>query len=271
MQNKIFLNDTITINQYVQVYIPTFKEVYENEDDYFLLAYHLTAMPFTRRAELWLNKIDYITLNFYDLFIQALYELKILSCGTDEEIIKLFGANKKRNANIFFMFFRGFNISDIQICMKTDNENGKKHYFIIDNLQRVIITENDMDKIAKAIRKILGEKRDDRKEDIGGASGRYVLDRAVTLLKRDLKKKAKNPRQYSVLESYLVTMVNNKDFKYNFETVMNIKYIEFTLSVKQILHNIHISNIAIGVYTGNVLSEKLSTKDQSCFVLEFDK
>ena len=66
-------------------------------------------------------------------------------------------------------------------------------------------------------------------------------------------------------------MVNNKDFKYNFETVMNIKYIEFTLSVKQILHNIHISNIAIGVYTGNVLSEKLSTKDQSCFVLEFDK
>ena len=128
-----------------------------------------------------------------------------------------------------------------------------------------------MDKIAVAIRKILGEKRDDRKEDIGGASGRYVLDRAVTLLKRDLKKKAKNPRQYSVLESYLVTMVNNKDFKYNFETVMNIKYIEFTLSVKQILHNIHISNIAIGVYTGNVLSEKLSTKDQSCFVLEFDK
>lgn len=82
-------------------------------------------MPFTRRAELWLNKIDYITLNFYDLFIQALYELKILSCGTDEEIIKLFGANKKRNTNIFSMFFRGFNISDIQICMTTDNENGK--------------------------------------------------------------------------------------------------------------------------------------------------
>ena len=91
MQNKIFLNDTITINQYVQVYIPTFKEVYENEDDYFLLAYHLTAMPFTRRAELWLNKIDYITLNFYDLFIQALYELKILSCGTDEEPCKTRG------------------------------------------------------------------------------------------------------------------------------------------------------------------------------------
>ena len=46
MQNKILLDNYIKINDYVELYIPTVREVYKNEDDYYLLSYHLTAMPF---------------------------------------------------------------------------------------------------------------------------------------------------------------------------------------------------------------------------------
>lgn len=66
-------------------------------------------------------------------------------------------------------------------------------------------------------------------------------------------------------------MVNNKDFKYNFETVMDISYVEFILSVKQILQNIHVANIDLGVYTGNILADKLPDKDRSYFALEVIK
>lgn len=118
MQNKIFLDNYIKINDYVELYIPTVREVYKNEDDYYLLSYHLTAMPFTRRAELWLNKIDYITLNFYDLFTYALYEMKVLASNDTQMITKMFGTHKKSNPNIGNLFFRGFDIkilkSDIQ-------------------------------------------------------------------------------------------------------------------------------------------------------------
>lgn len=66
-------------------------------------------------------------------------------------------------------------------------------------------------------------------------------------------------------------MVNNKDFKYNFETVMDMSYVEFILSVKQILQNIHVANIDLGVYTGNILADKLTDKDRSYFALEVIK
>lgn len=107
MQNKIFLDNYIKINDYVELYIPTVREVYKNEDDYYLLSYHLTAMPFTRRAELWLNKIDYITLNFYDLFTYALYEMKVLASNDTQMITKVFGTHKKSNPNIGNLFLEG--------------------------------------------------------------------------------------------------------------------------------------------------------------------
>ena len=187
-------------------------------------------------------------------------------CTQHEADLKLFiklPLNNKSSITVLEGDYRHFNDTLLKVAGSSAN--------IVSNKSVTNFDEADIDKTAEVLRKIIGEKKDNRKEDAKGASGRYVLERAVKVLKRKLKKEAECPRQYSIIESYIVTLVNNKDFKYNFETVMNIKYIEFTLSVKQILHNIHISNIAIGVYTGNVLSEKLSTKDQSCFVLEFDK
>lgn len=267
MQNKIFLDNYIKINDYVELYIPTVREVYKNEDDYYLLSYHLTAMPFTRRAELWLNKIDYITLNFYDLFTYALYEMKVLASNDTQMITKMFGTHKKSNPNIGNLFFRGFDIKNIEIRYTED-----KHYLVADSTnQHILFNETDIDKTAEVLRKIIGEKKDNRKEDVKGASGRYVLERAVKVLKRKLKKEAECPRQYSIIESYIVTLVNNKDFKYNFETVMDISYVEFILSVKQILQNIHVANIDLGVYTGNILADKLTDKDRSYFALEVIK
>lgn len=264
MQNKIFLTNYIKINNYVDVYIPTVGEVYENEDDYYLLSYHLTAMPFTRKAELWLNKIDYTTLNFYDLFTYALYEMKVIASKDREITKKMFGVNKKNNPNICRLFFRGFDIENVEIRYTDD-----KHYFVVDSTnQHVLFNESDIDKTAEILRKIIGEKKDNRKEDIGGASGRYVLERAVKVLKRKLKKEMQNPRQFSIIESYIVTLVNNKDFKYNYQTVMDISYIELILSVKQILQNIRVSNIDLGVYTGNIMVDKLTDADRSYFVLE---
>ena len=184
MQNKIFLDNYIKINDYVELYIPTVREVYKNEDDYYLLSYHLTAMPFTRRAELWLNKIDYITLNFYDLFTYALYEMKVLASNDTQMITKMFGTHKKSNPNIGNLFFRGFDIKNIEIRYTED-----KHYLVADSTnQHILFDETDIDKTAEVLRKIIGEKKDNRKEDTKGASGRYVLERAVKVLKRKLKK-----------------------------------------------------------------------------------
>ena len=122
-------------------------------------------------------------------------------------------------------------------------------------------------KIVK-IKTIIGTQKDKRKEDIGGASGRYVLERSVKVLKREIKKLQDHPRQYSYLESCLVTLVNTEKFPYNFETVMNVKYILFVLSLRQFVHTNSVDNINLGIYTGNIPMYKISNKDQNYFLLE---
>lgn len=52
---------------------------------------------------------------------------------------------------------------------------------------------------------------------------------------------------------------------------MDMSYVEFILSAKQILQNIHVANIDLGIYTGNILADKLTDKDRSYFALEVIK
>lgn len=264
MQNKLLHSQYIEITNKVKVAIPKFGDVYKCEVEYLTIAHHLTDMPFSRMAELWINKIDYSQITFYDLFVQAIYELQILCSENQERITMYFGDGQKRIKNLDKMFFYDLDIHDLLIAKNANDE-----FLIISKSSgEVVFTQDTMDKTADAIRKIIGEQKDLRKEDIGGASGRYVLDRAVKVYKRELQKQKMNPRQYSALESYIVAMVNMSDFKYDFESVMNISYVQFVLSLKQLMHIKHVENIALGIYTGNIDIEKIDKQCQNYFSLE---
>lgn len=264
MRSKILTDDYIKITDKVKVAIPLFKDVYEYEKEYFLIAHHLTDMPFTRMAELWLAKIDYVTITFYDLFIQALYELQILCTGTPEQVSQMFGVSFSPSPDLVSLFFVDLDVGNLVILK---HKNGS--FIVIDKLTHEVVFDEDIiDKTADALRKIIGTQKDKRKEDIGGASGRYVLERSVKVLKREIKKLQDHPRQYSYLESCLVTLVNTEKFPYNFETVMNVKYILFVLSLRQFVHTNSVDNINLGIYTGNIPMDKISNKDQNYFLLE---
>lgn len=264
MRSKILTDDYIKITDKVKVTIPLFKDVYEYEKEYFLIAHHLTDMPFTRMAELWLAKIDYATITFYDLFIQGLYELQVLCAGTPEQVSQMFGVSFSPSPSLIDLFFVDLDISNLVILKHKDGS-----FIVRDKITyEVIFDEEIMDKTADALRKIIGTQKDKRKEDIGGASGRYVLERSVKVLKREIKKMKDHPRQYSFLESSLVTLVNTEKFPYNFETVMNIKYILFVLSLRQFVHTNYVDNINLGIYTGTIIADKVSQRDQDYFALE---
>ena len=264
MRSKILTDDYIKITDKVKVAIPLFKDVYEYEKEYFLIAHHLTDMPFTRMAELWLAKIDYTTVTFYDLFIQGLYELKILCTGTPKQVSQMFGASFSPSPNLINLFFVDLDIRNLIILKHKDGS-----FVVRDGLtNEIVFNEEIMDNTAEVLRKVIGTQKDKRKEDIGGASGRYVLERSVKVLKREIKKMQDHPRQYSWLESCLVTLVNTEKFPYNFDTVMNVRYILFVLSLRQFIHTQNVDNMNLGIYTGTILADKISNKDQNYFLLE---
>lgn len=264
MRSKILTDNFIQITDKVKVAIPLFKDVYKYETEYLMIAHHLTDMPFTRMAELWLEKIDYTTITFYDLFIQGLYELQVLCTGTQEQINQTIGIGFSPSPELVDLFFVDMDIKNL-IILK--HQSGS--FIVKDKIsQEIIFDENIMDKVADALRIIIGAQKDNRKEDIGGASGRYVLERSVKVLKRELKKMKDHPRQYSWLESCTVTLVNTEKFPYDFETIKKVPYTLFILSLRQFLHTNYVDNINLGIYTGNISTDKISKTDQNYFLLE---
>ena len=215
----------------LSVRIPTVGEILEDEKSYYSLISSLTATPFQYMVQLDDMGIDFTTINDYQLF------LLIFPSFAKTDMSILFG-------NIDF--------SDIEVKTNTQNDSAILH----SEKNDIIIDELVYSEIVKAIRKINGLQRENRKPGNDEAK-----EFRINLERKKQKRNARKPYD-PYLEKMVVALVNRPEFKYNYEQVEDLSIYQFNKSFEQIKTSINFENTMIGVYAGTVDTSKL--KDKSC-------
>lgn len=211
--------------------IPTVGEVLKDEKTYFGLVSALTSVPYQYMVQLDDIGIDFTTITDYDLF------LMLFPIYTKGDTSLLFGE---------------LDMSDFDVYI--NHQNNKKVLFSPKN--DLTIDESTYLSLAAWVRKINLLKRLNTKSG-NDANTKYQIEKNRRKQKRRARKKYE-----SEFEKLVVALVNQKDFKYNYESIMDLSIYKFYQSFKQVQTNINFENTMRGIYAGTLDSTKL--KDKSC-------
>lgn len=238
MGNKSLLRaDSVEITDKLSLHIPTVGEILDNQDLYFNLVSIFTSTPFQYMVQLDDIHIDYTTITDYQMFL-IFFPLYV---GEDMSI--LFGDIDTSNFGVY-----------------TNQQNGTT--VIYNPTNDVIIDELVYNNIGNTLRKINHIKKVLSKPANENAR-KYLIEKERKRLKRLARERKKNGNDDSEFEKYIVALVNNKDFKYNYEEVENLSIYKFYQSLRQIQTNINFNNIMRGVYAGTVDASKIDKSSLS--------
>lgn len=239
------LDDKITIT------IPTLREIKGNglengrdddENDYYSVLQLFFTTPSDCIAPLHEMGIDFTTYTDYQLFL-LLYTI------TDKETIR----------KVSPLMFKNFNFADFEI-----SENKSTGQIVLYNsIDDVEINEFKYKWLSTIFCTVhLYTKR--RPIIPGNETAKnYIIERALAKAKFNKKKKTS-----SHLDSLILALVNNANFKYNFETVYNLTVYDFNASARQIMKKYQVDNLYHGIYSGCVDSSKI--KDSNLDWINFD-
>lgn len=230
--SSILFSKNIQVNKAISISIPTVGQILDNEDSYFDLVYSIIATPYDMMVQLDDAGIDFTKVTDFDLFLLMFRQLQT------KDVSLIFG---------------DLDLGKFQLA-RQEHQNG--NYILVNNETGVVIDRLTHSIICKEIRNMLNIERND-KEPGNEEARRYLIDRERKRQKR--KKKQKN----SMLEKYIVALVNTSEFPYNYESVRDMTIYQFYASLKQIAHKIKFDNSMHGVYAGTVKFEDLKQDDRS--------
>ena len=215
----------------LSIHIPTVGEVLKDERNYLGIVSACTSVPYQYMVQLDDIGIDFTTITDFDLFI------RIFPVYAKDDISILFG---------------DIDLSDMEGYIDK-RDNRKFLYSPQNDLQ---IDEYTYLTIAQWIRKMNILKRVNKQPGNDKAK-EYLIEKNRRKQKHLARKKWE-----SELEKLVIALVNQKDFKYNYEEIMDLSIYKFYQSFKQIQTNINFENTMRGVYAGTLDTKKLT--DKSC-------
>lgn len=222
------------INDNIKICIPKVGEILDNEDDYYSMVTMLTAMPIDLMVQLDDMKIDFSTINDYQLFLM------------------LFNALKEKDTS---MIFGDLDLKPFQLAINPQNNQT----VLLDTKNKICIDRAIHGRIAATLRKIHHLEKNIRKPANDEAK-KYMIQRAREKMLRRSKR-----TQDSQLEGLIVALVNTSEFPYGYEGTRELSIYQFNQSLRQIIHKIDYDNRMIGVYSGTVSAKDLSQDDLSWF------
>ena len=226
---------SVEITPKLSVRIPTVGEILEDEKSYYTLINSLTATPFQYMVQLDDMGIDFTTINDYQLFLL------------------IFPSFAKTDMSILF---GDIDFSDIEVGTNSQNDST----ILYSKNNGIIIDELVYSEIVKAIRKINGLQRENRKPGNDEAK-----EFRINLERKKQKRNARKPYD-PYLEKMVVALVNRPEFKYNYEQVEDLSIYQFNKSFEQIKTSINFDNTMIGVYAGTVDVNKLKDKSSLSWI-----
>lgn len=222
--NQYRINDTISI------YVPTIGEIYDyGESEYYNIVQLLTSVPYDLMVQFDDMGVDYETISEYQLFIM---------------MIKSFIMNNKDLSIVFGSF-------DIASLNFSENkETGE--VVLVDKNNNPIIDKLIQYEISNAIRKIHFWTKTDKRAGNEEAK-KYLIERNRLKQQRAARKK-----QESFLDENIIKMVNTEEFKYNYESCMDLSIYKFNASLQQIPKKKNWEQTMTGAYFGTVDLSKLN-------------
>ena len=237
MENKSLLNQSsVKITDQLFLRIPTVGEVLENEFTYSSLVRIMTSTPFQYMVQLDDLGVDYTKITDYQMFqiffpVYAKQDISIIFRNLDLSDIKVYHDNST-NLDVLYSLR-----SDIKI-----------DEFVYYNMARLMRQVNCI--------------KYERKKPKNEHTKKYLLSKARRHLKNLERMRKGREFEQSELEKIIVALVNNKNFKYDYESVKNLSIYNFYQSFQQIQHEINFNNVTRGVYAGTIDTKKLT--DRSC-------
>ena len=220
----------IPVNDKINIYVPTVGEIIECEDDYYSLVSILTAMPIDFMVQLDDLGIDFTSINEYDLLLILFPELKSKDTS---------------------MIFGDLDLSGFELMVNQQNNN----IVLRDELNDITIDRSVYSMISNTLRKIHSLEQD-RRKPANEEAKKFMLERARKKLRRN-----KNKYHDSQLESFIISLVNAEQFKYDFEGTRELSIYQFNVSVRQIIKKTDYEHLMFGVYSGSISAKDVKNDD----------
>ena len=247
-QREIKITDSILVR------IPTVGEIIEHLDEYYALAALIIATPTDLMVQLDDIGIDWSKIGDFELFCTLWSEIQ---------------DKHKDSPHIFSLFFGNLDISGlqpapigdtgrfiIQAPKKDENRKKKKR----DPQKKTIMIDSIVyNSICEAIRMMLGLQKNERVPG-NEAARKFIIETERRRQKREARKK-KDPAALSQIENLIISLVNNADCPYDFNTILGLTMLQFNESVRQVSRKYNVDNLMIGVYSGTVDTKNMNHDD----------
>lgn len=231
MANLLY-SHSVPVSEKISIVVPTVRQILENENTYNDALSLIVSTPYDQMVLLDDLKIDFTTINDYELFLLFFIKLQ------EMDYSMVFDANA------------------LDGC-KIDITPQTKQPVIMDKVGNVVIDRNIFYQLCATLRKINYLERNNKTPG-NEAARQFMLERARKKLHR-----AANKNKESDLERLIISMVNTEQFKYGYEGVLDLTIYQFKSSVYQIIKKINFDNTMIGCYAGTINMKDLSQDDLS--------
>ncbi len=147
---------------------------------------------------------------------------------------------------------------ELELCKFDVVEHGDE-LFVVEKNNNLIISRKEYEEISEVLCKANFIEKKHRK-----FANQRALEKAVSMEKKKRERRSKEERNQ--LDELILFAANNKNFKYDFDSVNKLSLYTFYACVKQIQNDNHIDNLMLGGYTGNVDLSKLSSNELNRFI-----
>ena len=226
----LLFKDSIRINDFIEVKIPTVEQILQNEDQYYGIVSSLIATPFDMMVQLDDIGIDFTKIDDYELFLITFQTIR------SQDVSLIFG---------------DLDLSGFELAINEENQT----VVLLNKDTGVIIDKSIAFQIAQALRKIHHLERN-RKKAANDEARKFLIERARAKLRRQQRK-----GHSSQLEPLIIAMVNTEQYKYNYEETKALSIFQFNESVVQIVRKVDYMNKMHGVYSGTVSVKDLKQDD----------
>lgn len=235
MGNGMLYAQKYAVTDKISIVIPTVRDVLKNESTYYNLVSSIISIPYDFMVLLDDVGIDFSSISSYEFFLL------------------LFGSIRESDTSLIF--------GDLNLMKFSPevNENTKSIY-LLDKENGIIIDKAIHAMIGSTLRKINHIKQHNKKP-ANEEARKYMIERA-----RKKQMRAARKASQSQLEDSIIAMVNDKNFKYNYETVLDLTIYQFYESFYQIIQKTDYDNTMIGCYAGTVDGKSLTQKDLSWWI-----
>ena len=235
MSLSLLYEKYIPINDNIKIIIPSVRDIMKSEESYYSMISCVTAMPIDMMCQLDDIGIDFTTIDAYELFLILFHGL----CNDDTSLL-----------------FGDLDLKKFEMAINEQNNN----ITLLDRENDIVIDKAIHDRMATILREIHGIEKNIKKPANEQARA-YMIERARAKMRR-----TKNKKQKSQLEPLIISMVCTEQYKYDFDTTLDLSIYQFNECVKQITRKVAYDNRMIGVYAGTVNAKELSRDDLNWLV-----